>query len=203
MPPSKEEEEAAKNTFACTAAGERLVIRFDVGEARLLMPDGNRVSLYQIPADLRRALFQRQHRAARQGHGLASSCATASPTQLKDCQPFSRRRSDGADDRPAASRRRHRHRRDGRRRRARASFAPASRRRRGTSAPKRRRARSAMAQRLRDSPAELARACDVVIVLVVDADQVETVLFGADGVATARSARLASCSCRRPSIRPT
>ncbi len=31
-------------------ADERIVIRFDVGEARLLMPDGNRVALYQIPA---------------------------------------------------------------------------------------------------------------------------------------------------------
>ena len=35
------------------------------------------------------------------------------------------------------------------------------------------------------SPAALARACDIVIILVVDADQVETVLFGADGVAAA------------------
>ena len=35
------------------------------------------------------------------------------------------------------------------------------------------------------SPAELARASDIVIVLVVDAAQVETVLFGADGIATA------------------
>ena len=40
-----------------------------------------------------------------------------------------------------------------------------------------------------DSPAALARACDVVIVLVVDADQVETVLFGADGVDHGASAR--------------
>jgi 3-hydroxyisobutyrate dehydrogenase-like beta-hydroxyacid dehydrogenase len=37
----------------------------------------------------------------------------------------------------------------------------------------------------RASPAELARACEVVIVLVVDAAQVETVLFGAGGVASA------------------
>ena len=37
----------------------------------------------------------------------------------------------------------------------------------------------------RGSPAELARASDVVIVLVVDANQVETVLFGTDGVASA------------------
>lgn len=36
-----------------------------------------------------------------------------------------------------------------------------------------------------DSPAALARASDIVIVLVVDAGQVETVLFGADGVARA------------------
>jgi 3-hydroxyisobutyrate dehydrogenase-like beta-hydroxyacid dehydrogenase len=37
----------------------------------------------------------------------------------------------------------------------------------------------------RASPADLARACDVVIVLVVDAGQVETVLFGTDGVVSA------------------
>jgi membrane-bound inhibitor of C-type lysozyme len=48
--PSKEEIEAAKNSFTCQLAGERLVIKLDTGEARLLMPDGDRVSLYQIPA---------------------------------------------------------------------------------------------------------------------------------------------------------
>jgi membrane-bound inhibitor of C-type lysozyme len=48
--PSKEEQEAARNTFACQLSGERLVIRYDVGEARLLMPDADRVVLYQIPA---------------------------------------------------------------------------------------------------------------------------------------------------------
>jgi len=48
--PSKDELEAAKNTISCQLAGERLVIRFDVGEARLLMPAGDRVALYQIPA---------------------------------------------------------------------------------------------------------------------------------------------------------
>jgi len=48
--PSKEEMEAAMNTVNCQLAGERLVIRFDAGEARLLMPTGDRVSLYQIPA---------------------------------------------------------------------------------------------------------------------------------------------------------
>ena len=47
---SKEEEEAAKNTFVCQLDGERLVIRFDAGEARMLMPGGDRVILYQVPS---------------------------------------------------------------------------------------------------------------------------------------------------------
>jgi membrane-bound inhibitor of C-type lysozyme len=47
---SKEEQEAAKNTYVCLLEGERLVIRFDMGMARMLMPSGDRISLYQIPA---------------------------------------------------------------------------------------------------------------------------------------------------------
>jgi membrane-bound inhibitor of C-type lysozyme len=47
--PTKEDEDAAKNTFACQLQGERLVLRFDAGEARMLMPGGERVVLYQIP----------------------------------------------------------------------------------------------------------------------------------------------------------
>jgi 3-hydroxyisobutyrate dehydrogenase len=35
------------------------------------------------------------------------------------------------------------------------------------------------------SPAELARACDAIILLVVDAPQIDTVLFGPDGAAPA------------------
>ncbi len=48
--PTKEELEAAKNTVDCDRSGERIVIRFDDGEARLLMPDGTRVVLYQVPS---------------------------------------------------------------------------------------------------------------------------------------------------------
>ena len=47
---TKEEEEAAKNTFVCQLQGERLVIRFDGSEARILMPSGDRVILYQVPS---------------------------------------------------------------------------------------------------------------------------------------------------------
>jgi membrane-bound inhibitor of C-type lysozyme len=46
----KEREEAAKNTFTCQLDGEPLLVKFDAGEARLLMPGGDRVILYQIAA---------------------------------------------------------------------------------------------------------------------------------------------------------
>jgi membrane-bound inhibitor of C-type lysozyme len=48
-PQKKKDEEAAKNTFACQMNGERLVLRFADGEARMLMPNAQRVTLYQIP----------------------------------------------------------------------------------------------------------------------------------------------------------
>jgi membrane-bound inhibitor of C-type lysozyme len=47
--PSREAQEAAKNMVACELDGRRLVMKFDMGEARLLMPDGDRVVLYQVP----------------------------------------------------------------------------------------------------------------------------------------------------------
>jgi membrane-bound inhibitor of C-type lysozyme len=46
--PTKEEIEAAKKTFDCDHAGDRILVRFDEGEARLLMPDGSRIILYQV-----------------------------------------------------------------------------------------------------------------------------------------------------------
>lgn len=48
--PTKEEEEAAKATFACQFAGERLILRFEPGEVRLLTSAAERITLYQIPA---------------------------------------------------------------------------------------------------------------------------------------------------------
>ncbi|MFI4888367.1 MAG: MliC family protein [Burkholderiales bacterium] len=48
--PTKEELDAAKNTVDCERPGERIVIRFEDGEARLLMPDATRVVLYQVPS---------------------------------------------------------------------------------------------------------------------------------------------------------
>ena len=46
--PSQEEIDAAKKTIDCMRGDERILIRFEEGEARLLMPDGTRVILYQV-----------------------------------------------------------------------------------------------------------------------------------------------------------
>lgn len=48
--PTKEEEDAAKATFACQFAGDRLIMRFEPGEVRLLTSNAERITLYQIPA---------------------------------------------------------------------------------------------------------------------------------------------------------
>ncbi len=87
LPPSKEEQEAAKNTFACASAGERIVIRFDVGEARLLLPDGNRVSLYQIPAPS--GVRYSNGNMELRGKGMELELVRLGmATPLKDCQPY-------------------------------------------------------------------------------------------------------------------
>ena len=47
--PSKEELEAARDTIDCQRPGERIVVKFADGEARILLPDATRVILYQVP----------------------------------------------------------------------------------------------------------------------------------------------------------
>jgi hypothetical protein len=85
--PSKEEQEAAKNTFACKLSGERLVVRFDAGEARLLMPAGERVVLYQIPTatGVRFANGTMELRGRGTDLQLVSDGAVI---PLVDCQPY-------------------------------------------------------------------------------------------------------------------
>ncbi len=86
--PSKEELEAAKNTFTCHQDGERLVIRFDEGEARLLTAAGERIVLYQIPA----ASGVRYTNGTLELRGKGSELEIvrdANVTRLSDCQPYS------------------------------------------------------------------------------------------------------------------
>jgi len=84
---TKEEQEAAKNTFVCQLRGERLVVRFDAGEARLLMPGGDRIVLYQLPA----ASGVRYSNGTMELRGKGTELQVISEnnvTPLVDCQPY-------------------------------------------------------------------------------------------------------------------
>ena len=87
-PQQKKEEEAARNTFACTAGGERLVIRFAEGEVRLLLPDAQRVTLHQIPTGSG-VRYSNGHMELR-GKGMDLVFTRESiATPLKGCAPYS------------------------------------------------------------------------------------------------------------------
>src|SRR4029077_2337521 len=49
--PSREAQEAARNAFTCQLADQSVLLKLDTDEARLLMPDGDRLILYQVPQD--------------------------------------------------------------------------------------------------------------------------------------------------------
>ena len=85
--PSKEEEEAARNTFACQLRGERVVLRFDAGEARLLMPGGERVVLYQLPTASGVRFSNGTMELRGKGTDLQLS-NDAGTVPLVDCQPY-------------------------------------------------------------------------------------------------------------------
>jgi membrane-bound inhibitor of C-type lysozyme len=87
---SKEEEQAAKNTIVCQLQGERLVIRFDAGEARVLMPGGDRIILYQVPS-ASGARYSNGNLELR-GKGTDFTLidhTTATQAQLAECAPYS------------------------------------------------------------------------------------------------------------------
>ena|SRR5215472_1543889 len=88
---SKEEEEAAKSTFVCQLQGERLVIRFDGSEARMLMPNGDRVILYQVPSTTGTVRFSNGSMELR-GRGANVTLIdniNAVQHDLTDCAPYS------------------------------------------------------------------------------------------------------------------
>ena len=83
----KKEEELAKTTFACQLNGERFVVRFVEGEARVLMPGAQRVTLYQLPtaAGVRYSNGTMELR----GKGTELQFITDNvTTPLRDCEPY-------------------------------------------------------------------------------------------------------------------
>ncbi len=84
--PTREEEEAARSTVECDHGGQRILIRFTEGEARLLMPDATRVILYQVPvvSGLRytNGLWELR------GHDLALELTQDRQTVRMICKPY-------------------------------------------------------------------------------------------------------------------
>ncbi len=87
--PSKEEDEAVKNTFACKLQGARIVIRFDLGEARMLTASGEKVTLYQIPAPAGTTVRYSNGNTELRGAGSDLTLSEfGTQVKLEDCQPY-------------------------------------------------------------------------------------------------------------------
>jgi hypothetical protein len=83
----KRDDEAGRNTFACALSGERLVVRFDGDEARLLMPGGERVVLYQVPTGS--GIRFTNGTLDLRGKGMdLQLIRNGVSTPLADCQPY-------------------------------------------------------------------------------------------------------------------
>jgi len=89
-PMKKQEEEIAKSTFACQLNGERFIVRFAEGEARVLLPGAQRVTLYQIPTGSTGSLVRYSNGALElRGRGAELTfVADGVPTPLRDCEPY-------------------------------------------------------------------------------------------------------------------
>jgi hypothetical protein len=87
--PSKEEEEAVKNTFACQLAGERTVIRFAPGEARILTSSGEKITLYQIAASGGLSRYTNGNVELRGKGDELTLIEFGVTSRLDDCKPYS------------------------------------------------------------------------------------------------------------------
>ncbi len=87
-PQKKKEEEIAKSTFACSYNGERFVVRFGDGEARMLLPEMQRVTLYQIPSASGGVRYSNGTMELRGKGAELQLIRDGVVTPLKDCEPY-------------------------------------------------------------------------------------------------------------------
>lgn len=89
-PQKKKEEELAKTTFACQLNGERFVVRFTEGEARVLLPGAQRVTLYQIPTGSTGSIVRYSNGSLElRGRGTELTFfADGAWAPLRDCEPY-------------------------------------------------------------------------------------------------------------------
>lgn len=86
----KREEELAKTTFACQLNGERFVVRFVEGEARILLPGAQRVTLYQIPTGSTGSVVRYSNGTMElRGRGTELTFIVDNQSApLRDCEPY-------------------------------------------------------------------------------------------------------------------
>jgi hypothetical protein len=86
--PSKDEEDAVKSTFACQLAGQRVVMRFDTGEVRMLTAAGEKVTLYQIPSTGGLVRYSNGSVELRGRGEELTLIEYGVATKLDDCKPY-------------------------------------------------------------------------------------------------------------------
>ena len=84
--PTRDELEAARESIDCQHAKEHFVIRFTEAEARILMPDGKRVILYQVPTGS--GVRYMNGDMELRGKGLDMTLLRYQGAQHLDCKPF-------------------------------------------------------------------------------------------------------------------
>jgi len=89
-PQKKKEEELAKTTFACQLNGERFIVRFTEGEARILLPGAERVTLYQIPTGSTGSMVRYSNGVLElRGRGTELTFFSEGAwAPLRDCEPY-------------------------------------------------------------------------------------------------------------------
>ena len=86
----KREEEIARQTFACQLNGERFIVRFAEGEARVLLPGAQRVTLYQIPTGSTGSIVRYSNGSMElRGRGTELTFIVDNQSApLRDCEPY-------------------------------------------------------------------------------------------------------------------
>jgi hypothetical protein len=89
-PMKKREEEIARQTFACQLNGERFIVRFAEGEARVLLPGAQRVTLYQIPSGSTGSIVRYSNGSMElRGRGTELTFIVDNQSApLRDCEPY-------------------------------------------------------------------------------------------------------------------
>ncbi|MCL2309876.1 MAG: MliC family protein [Proteobacteria bacterium] len=83
----REEENAIKNTVDCQYSGERLLVRFDRDEVRVLMPDSSRMYLYRMPSS--RGVLYTNGEFELLGKGTDITFGPVGDTGKLECKPYS------------------------------------------------------------------------------------------------------------------